>query len=268
MSAKCGTSHDGVCGYAFRWIALAAFLLFAWPWAQCTDRPAAAPSTDAFRVQNVMAGMPLLFEPNVGQDDSQVGFLSRGRGYTLHLSSNQAVFALHRRAHDKFSSPPTASASLLRMNLAGANPAARGEALDPAPAKTFYYVGSDRSKWRTSIPNYQRVKYSSVYPGVDVAYYANQGKLEYDFIVNPGASVKPIRLAVDDAWVTRIDADGELILISQSGEIRWRKPLADQEIDGRRRLVAARFALHGKHQFGFEVAARRRGALRERLVAP
>jgi len=34
--------------------------------------------------------------------------------------------------------------------------------------------------------NYAKVKYANVYPGVDLVYYGNQGKLEYDFVVQPG----------------------------------------------------------------------------------
>src|SRR5712692_10402039 len=40
--------------------------------------------------------LPLSFEANHGQTDGQVKFLSRGSGYTLFLTSNEAVLALRK----------------------------------------------------------------------------------------------------------------------------------------------------------------------------
>src|ERR1019366_9013340 len=40
--------------------------------------------------------LPLAFEPNRGQFDPQVQFLSRGSGYNLYLTSQEAVLSLHK----------------------------------------------------------------------------------------------------------------------------------------------------------------------------
>src|SRR5437667_20730 len=42
------------------------------------------------------AGLPLSFEPNEGQTDSRVKFLSRGSGYTFFLAADEAVLALRK----------------------------------------------------------------------------------------------------------------------------------------------------------------------------
>src|SRR6516164_8098982 len=42
--------------------------------------------------------LPLSFEANRGQTDPRVKFLSRGRGYTLFLTSTEAVLALRKPA--------------------------------------------------------------------------------------------------------------------------------------------------------------------------
>jgi len=49
---------------------------------------------------------PLSFEPNQGQVDARVRFLSRGRGYTLFLTSDEAVLQLNRTGQES-RSPPT-----------------------------------------------------------------------------------------------------------------------------------------------------------------
>jgi len=38
--------------------------------------------------------VPLSFQPNKGQTDSQVKFLSRGRGYTLFLTATEAIVSM------------------------------------------------------------------------------------------------------------------------------------------------------------------------------
>jgi hypothetical protein len=49
------------------------------------------------------AQVPLFFEPNQGQTDERVHFLSRGRGYTLFLTATEAVLALHRHQKNPLS---------------------------------------------------------------------------------------------------------------------------------------------------------------------
>jgi hypothetical protein len=46
------------------------------------------------KVVDAYGKLPLSFETNQGQSDAQVKFLSRGSGYTLFLTSSQAVLLL------------------------------------------------------------------------------------------------------------------------------------------------------------------------------
>ncbi len=61
--------------------------------------PLAPPVADAgaatrARVLAAFGQAPLRFEPNAGQTDAAVQFLARGPGYTLFLTSDEAVLAL------------------------------------------------------------------------------------------------------------------------------------------------------------------------------
>ena len=87
------------------------------------------------------------------------------------------------------------------------------------PGKSNYFIGNDPSKWRTNVPQYARVEYEDVYPGVNLAYYGNQRQLEYDFVVQPGADPKQIRLAVEGTDDLHVDAEGNLILRLPEGEL-------------------------------------------------
>src|SRR5437867_12653186 len=62
--------------------------------------PASVVSPEAVRpraVQNY-GKLPLSFEANRGQTDAQVRFLARGEGYTLSLTSQEAVLAVAKFA--------------------------------------------------------------------------------------------------------------------------------------------------------------------------
>jgi len=94
------------------------------------------------------------------------------------------------------------------------------------PGKSNYFLGSDPKKWRTDVANYAKVKYRDVYPGVDMVYYGNQdGQLEYDFVVAPGADLSAIKLEVSTGPVPplTIAPDGGLVVKIEGGEVRFHK---------------------------------------------
>ncbi len=108
-----------------------------------------------------------------------------------------------------------------------------------------------------------------MYPGVDLIYYGNRGQLEYDFIVTPGADPKVIRLAFEPAGTgfkptPTIDTDGDLVLHTADGELRFHQPRIYQDIDGSKQPIAGRYVLLDSEtpdseprtqQVGFAVAA-------------
>ena len=106
----------------------------------------------------------------------------------------------------------------------------------------------------TNISTYAKVKYEGVYPGVDLVYYGNQGQLEYDFIVAPGANPGLVTLAFEGTREIHIDARGELVLGVEGGEVRQHKPVVYQELAGVKQEVAGHYVLKGKRQVGFQVA--------------
>jgi hypothetical protein len=183
--------------------------------------------------------LPLSFEKNQGQADSRVDFLSRGRGYTLFLTPREAVLRL--------------GSDVLRMKLAGANRSSKAEGQELLPGRSSYFIGNDAAQWRTGIANYRRVAYPEVYPGIDLVYYGNQRQLEYDFVVKPGADLRRIRLQFAGAKRVRTEAGGDIVIETTSGEIRERKPVVYQTVDGKRQEIAGRYVVHGTH-VAFEVA--------------
>jgi len=197
-------------------------------------------------------GLPLIFEANAGQTDPAVKFLSRGPGYTLFLTPTEAALALIRSPAD---ADPARKGTLLRMKLVGANSRPSVSGLAEQPGKVNYFIGDDPKQWRTNVPTYAKVKYESVYPGVDLVYYGDGRQLEYDFVVAPGSDPKVIALAFEGADNLEVDAQGDVVLAVNGGELRLRKPLVYQEVDGRRTPIAGNYMLKPGSRVTIQVAA-------------
>jgi hypothetical protein len=239
--------------------------------------PAPGQQAARSRVLRAYAALPLSFEANRGQAPRGAQFLGRVPGYTLSLQPGEAVLELQEpgvRSQESAESRQSSAVSrqslrddaitrrlssakdnglrtndkglrtndaLLRMKLVNANQNAPAVALDELPGKTNYFIGKDSSRWLTNVPTYGKVGFKNVYAGIDVFYYGTQGRLEYDFVVAPGADPKRIALALETASSKfetrkskfgsrmRVDANGDLIVRTAGGEVVFHRPVAYQE---------------------------------------
>jgi len=193
------------------------------------------------RAAEVLRGAPLRFEPNLGRSDSRVRFVTRAEGMTSFLTDSENVIVLSRHK-----SETAFEQAVVRMKFEGATVPRRFEGLDKAASVSNYFIGNDPSKWRSGVPNFSKVKAAGVYPGIDIVYYGNGRRLEYDFVVAPGADPGRIRLSFQGAEKLAIDADGNLLITTRLGDIIHQKPIAYQEMDGERQPVLAAYVIRNR----------------------
>jgi len=210
---------------------------------------------------SILGQLPLMFEPNQGQADPRAKFLARGAGYSLFLDQTGAVLAM-QTAH---SSPRGRSEESLRMTLVGGNPSAAIAGINPLPGKTNYFLGSDPNQWHTRIPQFAGVHYENVYPGINLVFYGNQGHLEYDFQVAPGADPSRAELQFDGATKLELSG-GDLILTGTDGGVRLQAPRIYQRAGDRQQAVEGHFVLRASNRVGFEIEPYDRG--RELIIDP
>jgi len=218
-------------------------LLFC-SWATTSPLVAQAPpgATPSAKTPCVKWGdIPLSFEPNVGQEPAEVRYLARGSSYTLYLADAEMVLSGRNQ-------------SPMRMKLLGANPAPRIVGDHRQLSTSNYLIGNDPSQWHTSVLNYGRAQYRSVYPGIDLVYYGHDGNLEYDWIVSPSADPRSIRLSFDGADHLRLDKQGNLVVELGKTEYQHRKPVVYQEVAGKRVEVSGSWQVRGK-EAGFRIGA-------------
>ena len=183
-------------------------------------------------VHGALARMPLRFETAA---DGRL--VAREGPYTLTVETGRTTVTVADRANHRSASVTT--------KLAGAEPKSRPVGADPLAAKATYLLGSDPAGWRSGAPLFSRAVYRGVYRGIDLVFHGDAGSLEYDFVVQPGASARRIALDVSGASALRLESDGALSISTPAGEIRWKKPEVYQWKDGVRQSVAGAFSLHG-----------------------
>jgi hypothetical protein len=237
-------------------------------------------STNAARTDRLAQAyglLPLSFEPNKGQTDSSVQFVSHGTGYTLFLERHEAVIELQRldetdaelqkmapnvrkrfEARKLYHGSPRfrrqRQAQIVRVGIAGANSDSNIRPLDQLPGKSNYFIGNDPKNWRTGISNYGRVEYEGIYRGVDLIYYGNQRQIEFDFIVAPRVNPGVISLHIQAGGRLRLAKNGNLEVETPAGTIVLRRPDIYQLQGNKRKLVHGGFVLKGRHELGFQVA--------------
>jgi len=192
-----------------------------------------------------------LQQPKGTRQHGKAGGRMTGRFPKRAISLRRAERRL--KAQDLTASRP----AVLKITLVGANPKAAVSGAKMLPGRTNYFIGNDPKKWRTNIPTYAKVQYDGVYPGVNLVYYGNQRQLEYDFVVAPGADPRvikfdvgaelappavaasdrqsavgtpPLQAHAQQAATPRIEKNGDLVIQTGAGEVRFRKPLVYQPV--------------------------------------
>jgi uncharacterized protein (TIGR03437 family) len=177
------------------------------------------------------ARQPVAFEPNRGQDPGGSEFVAHTSGAALTLGPGRAEW-ISRQAR-------------VAVVFASARRGVRGQGEQTLPGVVHHIRGDEPSRWLKNIPTYARVRYAQLYPGIDVVYYGNDGRLEYDLVLARGADPGRIRLRVEGAQALRVDEAGDLVISSAGGELRQHRPIVYQDIGGQRHQVACDYRLRG-----------------------
>lgn len=206
----------------------------------------------------------MTFEPNRGQTDASVQFLSHGSNYSVLLEPAQATLVMHaekgtaaeRRKARMTGGPRALSEQVVSMSLAGADAAASVTGEQALPGYVNYISGADRTKDRTGIPTFAAVRAHHAYPGIDLLYYGTERQLEYDFVVAPIADPAQIKLRFAGAHPV-LTPDGALHLQrsskAQPGDMSFLKPVIYQQRNGRRESVDGSFAVAKNGEVSFHV---------------
>ena len=159
--------------------------------------------------------VPMTFEPNVGQADSNVQFVGRGKGLTVLLT--------HQEIAVRVATPATAQNGTVVLRVAG-NAGFDWKGEGRVRAESNYFLGNDPKKWHTGVPHFARAETADAAHGVGMAIYGNDDGVEYDLRVAPGGDVSKLRLTLTGAENLRVNASGDLLMNVAGDEVRMKKP--------------------------------------------
>ncbi|HEY2933304.1 MAG TPA: SBBP repeat-containing protein [Acidobacteriota bacterium] len=222
----------------------------------------------------IMEGLPVSFEKNEDQAEPSALYVGRIGSQSVFVETDRVRLKIytvnspqrhkgHKGVRDlgAFVVNETSEVVLRFLN---SNPDAKLTAEDPLPGKSNYLFGNDPSHWKTNVPQYARIRYKQIYPGIDLVFYGHNQQLEYDLVVSPGADPNVVKMEfVENSAGEResgragelrskignrksklqISDEGDLILATPAGEIRQLKPKIYQEVNGFKFPVPGRYVL-------------------------
>ena len=185
--------------------------------------------------------LPLRFEQ--GSDGKPV-FTARGAHFELKLAPSRHTL--------EWTDPSSGRVARITTEIRGANEKTGLEAEQRLPGSANYFLGP-REQWRMDVPGYARVRHKGVQPGIDLIFHGEGGLLEYDFVLAPHADPSLIRMSLTGQRSLSIDGEGNLLVATDAGLIRWKRPETYQQIGGTRRSVDGRFVTDGRSHVSFKI---------------
>jgi hypothetical protein len=194
----------------------------------------------------------LFFEPNLGQSPSPVKYFARTPGASLAFEAEGVRIE-------------SGGAGVV-LRFPGASLPARFEPLDPTLDRSFYFIGSDQSRWTRDVPHYRRLAWRGIYPGVDAVFYGAGGRLEYDLLIAPGADAGRVRVRFQGARRVSIAESGALLVRSGALAFEMLRPRVFQHAAAGDTAVEARYRRTAAAEVRFDLADYDRA--RELVVDP
>jgi gliding motility-associated-like protein len=219
----------------------------------------------------------LEFIENKGQWDPQVllkadigngslFFHKRGIKVVLHNEQEMAEITV---AHGGEYRTDSSNLSAIPRNFSGRPSALRAHAYSvnflnmnenakivpdkPLDSYNNYFIGNDSTKWGRNCRIYQGVTYKNIYPGIDLRYYTDNGKLKYDLIIHPGANPENIAMQYEGLDGLTV-MNNRLILNTSVGQVREMEPFSYQAGDRGREEIGVKYRVSKERIVRFEVS--------------
>lgn len=182
--------------------------------------------------------LPLYFEAG-----SPAGFSAQGRDAQFSVSATEAQLVLHK----------SGATRAVQLRFVGANPQSEIHGEGGLTGKINHLIGGQSAQWRAGLPTFARVQVNEIYPGIDLVYYGNQQRLEYDFTVAAGANPGAIAIHFSGADKVSVNARGDLVFQIGSDEMLQPRPVIYQTVDGVRREISGGYKLLDAQTVAFTV---------------
>jgi uncharacterized repeat protein (TIGR01451 family) len=200
------------------------------------------------RIQEAYGRLPLYFVENRGQVNDSVKYYEKGVGHTAYFTWDGITFV----------NRDGVSAALTPVN---GNGSAHIVASEPRTGKIHHFLGNDPGKWVKDVPTFGTLTYREIFLGVDLSFYGNNNRMEYDIIVKPGADPKSVKFEYAGIEDLSVNEKGNLLVRLAGGDtMEQEKPFIYQENENGERIpVEGSFEVlenkEGRFSYGFRLAS-------------
>ena len=138
---------------------------------------------------------PPVFTENRGQWDKGALFRLNDGNVTAWFTSEGIRLQCHRwlsrpdidpLADQSRTPQPSVRELVVSTEFIGANPHVTVTGNDLLDCKRNFFLGNDRHRWQTNVPEYSSITYTGLYPGIDLKCTSGGGNLTYEFAALPG----------------------------------------------------------------------------------
>ena len=184
-------------------------------------------------------GQEVWMHPNSGQWDSRILYkvdLNQGEmyiekdGFTFNLhDGKQKMSHSHEgdnHLHDEHDDDDGYLVHAIKSKFTGSSWQGDLELRNKSDFYRNYFIGNDKSKWKSQQHAYSEIQMNDFYPGIDLLLDGSNGGLKYSFVLEPGKSPDVITFDYEGQYSLSIDEDGNLHIENRFGEIVEERPVA------------------------------------------
>ena len=194
-----------------------------------------------------------LFIPNHGQYSDDVAFSSKTKDTQFYFTKTQIISSMLLKNVDGAEDESLGIA--LSLGFVNANDSPLITGVEPTDSKINYFIGNDKSRWKSNVPTYDGIKYNGIWTGIDLMMEHSEKGIKLNWIVASGTNPKDIRLHYDGANSLSVRNDGKLLITHDHGAIEEDTPVAYQVINGNRIDIPCSYVMHGEYEYGFLLEA-------------
>ena len=131
------------------------------------------------------------------------------------------------------------------MSFKGYNPNFTIAKSNEFGTKYSYFMGNDPAHYASGIATYGEVALQNIYNGIDLRLYSQKDKkIEFDWVVNPGADYTNIKMHYKGQEGLSIDENGNLSVKLHFDDVKFNIPESYQVINGKKVPVQIAFAVN------------------------
>jgi hypothetical protein len=189
------------------------------------------------------AKTPLGFIENRGQIEEKVHYYSQVPGAIVYFTKQEIVFVFSRRLVQEDKRQPrgiSEHSGLPELALHDAakrrcsvwirfkqpNPLVKVAGQGEYTSRLNFFRGNDRMHWQTGVRIYREIYYEDIWPGIDLIFHFEDGKILYQAVLEAGVDSERIQFSYEGAMCESSNEKKSCVLVTPLGEIKHSIPSA------------------------------------------